>query len=136
MGATFLDKTPNKITVEIKDKKADYEILRIFEFNSDRKRMSIMLKSQKHVRLFIKGADSVIIDRLSKRNKKRAQLFVENIVMKLNEFSKQGLRTLCVAMKVLDVKEAEEILKKIDNIPENSEKEKAAGIYFIYFQMN
>ena len=136
MGATFLEKTPNKITVEIKDKKADYEILRIFEFNSDRKRMSIMLKSQKHVRLFIKGADSVIIDRLSKKNKKRAQLFVENIVMKLNEFSKQGLRTLCVAMKVLDVKEAEEILRKIDKIPENPEKQKAAGIYFIYFQMN
>lgn len=132
MGATFLSKTPNTITVEIKDKRTDYEILRIFEFNSDRKRMSIMLKSQKHVRLFIKGADNVIIDRLSKKNKRRAQLFVEKIVMKLNEFSKQGLRTLCVAMKVLEPRDAEEILKKIDIIPDNPEKEKAVGMH-IYF---
>ena len=116
--------------MKIKDKRTEYEILRVFEFNSDRKRMSIMLKRQNRVKLFIKGADNVIFDRLSK---KRPQLFLKDIMMKLDEFSKQGLRTLCIAMKVLDIKDAENILRKIDKLSQNPEKEKAAGICFIFY---
>jgi len=124
MNAGFVEKTPKKIIVKIKERKLEYEILRVFEFNSDRKRMSILLKRSNRVKLFIKGADNVILARLSK---KKPQLFLKDIMLKLDEFSKLGLRTLCIAMKVLEVKEAESLLSQLDKLPENDEKDKIAG---------
>lgn len=54
----------NKFTVPPQDIK--YQVYRRMEFNSDRKRMSIVLKDPEdgYYKLFIKGADSIIKDRL------------------------------------------------------------------------
>lgn len=43
-----------------------YEVFRRMEFNSDRKRMSIIVRDpiDKHIKMFVKGADSIIKDRL------------------------------------------------------------------------
>jgi magnesium-transporting ATPase (P-type) len=45
-----------------------YPVFRRMEFNSDRKRMSVIIKDPKddHYKLYIKGADSIIKDRLDK----------------------------------------------------------------------
>lgn len=45
-----------------------YELYRRVEFNSDRKRMSVIIKDPEDglIKLFIKGADSIIKDRLDK----------------------------------------------------------------------
>lgn len=45
-----------------------FEVLRKMEFNSDRKRMSVLLKDpiDGKLKLYIKGADSIIKDRLDK----------------------------------------------------------------------
>ena len=47
--------------------------MRRMEFNSDRKRMSILVKDPKDgkIKLYIKGADSIIIERLDKEAIKR-----------------------------------------------------------------
>ena len=47
--------------------------MRRMEFNSDRKRMSILVKDPKDdkIKLYIKGADSIIIERLNKEAIKR-----------------------------------------------------------------
>lgn len=39
-----------------------FEVYRIMEFNSDRKRMSILIKDQSdgHYKLYTKGADNII----------------------------------------------------------------------------
>lgn len=44
-----------------------YELLCILDFNNVRKRMSVILKKDGEIRLYTKGADNVIYDRL-KRN--------------------------------------------------------------------
>jgi phospholipid-translocating ATPase len=46
----------------------DFEVYRKMDFNSDRKRMSVLLKDpiDGKIKLLIKGADSIIIDRLDK----------------------------------------------------------------------
>ena len=129
MGIKFLGRTPKKISVKLGEKTTDFEIVRIFEFNSDRKRMSILLKKHGRIKLFMKGADNVILSRLSK---KKPQLFLKNVLMKLDEFSKRGLRTLCVAMKVLEPREVEHILKKIDKLADNIDKPRLTG----YFKFN
>jgi phospholipid-transporting ATPase len=47
----------------------EYEVLNVCEFNSTRKRMSSLVRTPEgNIKLFIKGADTVIFERLSKDN--------------------------------------------------------------------
>ena len=50
-------------------KEITYPVLRRMEFNSDRKRMSVILKDPEDglLKMFTKGADSIIKDRLDQR---------------------------------------------------------------------
>jgi len=50
-------------------KDVTYQVFRKMEFNSDRKRMSIILKDPEDglIKMFTKGADSIIKDRLDTR---------------------------------------------------------------------
>ena len=43
------------------------ELLRLFEFDSDRKRMSVIVRHQGVIKLYVKGADSIIKSRLSEK---------------------------------------------------------------------
>jgi len=72
------------------------------EFNSDRKRMSVLLRdpTDGKIKLFIKGADSIIKDRLDRNQfpsniEKRTEWFLDTA-------SKQGLRTLLMGMRVIE----------------------------------
>ena len=49
-----------------KSKTNKYEVYRKMDFNSDRKRMSVLLKDplDGQIKLYIKGADSIILERL------------------------------------------------------------------------
>ena len=75
-----------------------YDLLCILDFNNVRKRMSVILKRNGKIRLFCKGADSIIYERL-----KSDQDFNKNQTQEhLNSFAGEGLRTLCLAVKDLD----------------------------------
>lgn len=83
------------------------------EFNSDRKRMSIILKDPKDglIKMYTKGADSIIKSRLDPKQ-------IDKIIMGdtddfLTKASLKGLRTLLMAMKVIDESEYKEFAKKI-----------------------
>jgi len=58
------------LKASLKEKYQDYsfKVLRKMEFNSDRKRMSVVIKdpTDGKIKLLIKGADSVIKERLDK----------------------------------------------------------------------
>ena len=45
-----------------------YELLCILDFNNVRKRMSVILRKDGEIRLYTKGADNVIYDRLKSGN--------------------------------------------------------------------
>lgn len=49
-------------------KKEVYELLCILDFNNVRKRMSVILRRNNSLRLYCKGADSVIYERLKPAN--------------------------------------------------------------------
>lgn len=96
---TFLKRQPNKITTRIRNWKTekfdvlDYELLDVLDFNSDRKRMSVIVKTpQGQILLLCKGADNVICERLGQH-----QPFLVKTLLQLEDFAKKGLRTLCVA---------------------------------------
>ena len=54
----------NKLELKILKEKKTFDLLNILEFNSDRKRMSVIVKDSKgKIYLFCKGADNKIFER-------------------------------------------------------------------------
>lgn len=90
-----------------------YPIYRKMEFNSDRKRMSIILKDPEDglIKMFTKGADSIIKDRLDERQIN--QQMMSDIDNFLSKASAKGLRTLLMAMKVIDESEYRDFAKEV-----------------------
>ena len=78
------------------------EILHILAFTSDRKRESVIIKYNDIIRMYIKGADSVIEERLHKNSNK--EILIKNKYF-VDYFSSQGFRTLFVGMKILSENE-------------------------------
>lgn len=88
----------------------DIKILETFEFNSERKRMSVLVQlpdKERSVYLFCKGADNALFARL-----KRPQPHIDDLTKQLAQFSGQGLRTLVFAYKKLQPKEVDIFLRE------------------------
>uniref|UniRef100_A0AAR2JWK6 Phospholipid-transporting ATPase n=1 Tax=Pygocentrus nattereri TaxID=42514 RepID=A0AAR2JWK6_PYGNA len=69
-GFVFLSRTQDSITVSEMGTENTYEMLALLDFNSDRKRMSIILRfPDGRIRLYCKGADTVIYQRLNPSSK-------------------------------------------------------------------
>jgi len=75
------------------------------EFNSDRKRMSIIVRdpADGHIKMFTKGADSIIKARLDDHQLDKKMW--ADIDTFLSKASAKGLRTLLMAMRVIDPEE-------------------------------
>ena len=81
-----------------------FELLNILDFTSARKRMSVLVRrlgedgeSAGKIFLLAKGADNVIIERLSAGQDD----FIKTTEDHLAEFASEGLRTLTLAYKVV-----------------------------------
>ncbi|KAJ1919999.1 hypothetical protein IWQ60_007103 [Tieghemiomyces parasiticus] len=84
-----------------------YELLYTFPFSSDRKRMSVVVRTPEGIILLCKGADNVIIPRLCPDKTLPSLLtHTENCI---HQFSLSGLRTLVVAARTLDADEFAEL---------------------------
>jgi len=60
---------PRSIFVDVQGKTLEYEILNVCEFNSTRKRMSTVVRGPDgKIKLYCKGADTVIFERLAPNN--------------------------------------------------------------------
>ncbi|KAM0904556.1 hypothetical protein ACQ4PT_017937 [Festuca glaucescens] len=104
-GFEFFSRTQTAISVHEYDpvlgRKVDrtYKVLNILEFSSARKRMSVILRTEEgRLFLFCKGADSVILERLSKDNEKPC---VTHTKRHIEEYSEAGLRILALAYREL-----------------------------------
>ena len=105
------------ITYDMKEKDKKYteqqkfEKLCQIEFSSDRKRESVLIKEGSLYKLYIKGADSIIEERLDDSTPssvlEKARYFV-------NLFSAKGYRTLYVAMRILSVEEYEDFISDLE----------------------
>ena len=90
--------TENKvITVNKLGREDKFELLQVFEFDSDRKRMSVIVRHNGLLKLYVKGADTTILPRLSKSK----QPFLEYINKSATEMSVKGLRSLYYAVRIL-----------------------------------
>jgi phospholipid-transporting ATPase len=96
LGFKFTTRRPKSVSVSINDEgEREYEVLNICEFNSTRKRMSAILRCPDgKIRIYCKGADTVILERLARENP-----FEDLTVQHLEDYATDGLRTLCLAMR-------------------------------------
>jgi phospholipid-translocating ATPase len=111
VGFVFRGRDHNivKLSTPFSEEPDEYELLHVLEFNSTRKRMSVILrKLDQDGRLFLltKGADNIIFDRLAKDGAQKE--LREKTDKDLQYFASEGLRTLCLAYRVLDDKEYEQ----------------------------
>jgi len=99
-GFTVLGRTNDDLHVNVLGEDQTYRILNTLEFNSSRKRMSAIVRMPDgRIKLFCKGADSMIYSRLRKGEQQEdRKVTAENLEM----FAREGLRTLCVAERDLD----------------------------------
>jgi len=83
-----------------------YKILSVFEFNSDRKRMSVILRRPNNkIVLYCKGADDIMFGRLSADPNVNDPNYINGTKEALKSFSQDGLRVLLVATKELTEEE-------------------------------
>ncbi|KNC95912.1 phospholipid-translocating P-type ATPase, flippase [Spizellomyces punctatus DAOM BR117] len=110
LGGFFHTRRPKSVTIKLDGRDLEYEVLNVNEFNSTRKRMSLLVRTPEgKIKLYIKGADTVILERLAKEGNG----YVEQTCGHLEEYATEGLRTLCIAYRDIS----------------NEEYAKWAGIY-------
>ena len=111
-------------------KTIDFEKLQLIEFSSDRKRETIIVREKNYkdsknnvIKLYCKGADSIIEERLSSRTPKN---ILKQCKYYVNKFSDLGYRTLFIAMRIISQEEYDifsSALKEAQMSLQNKEEE-------------
>jgi phospholipid-translocating ATPase len=103
VGFPFISRTNTAVDIEVLGQSESYIPLRVLEFNSTRKRMSVIVRNPEgKIVLYCKGADSVVYARLAPDHDEEVQ---EATTRDLEAFANGGLRTLCVAYRTLEEQE-------------------------------
>ncbi|XP_055453587.1 phospholipid-transporting ATPase FetA isoform X3 [Psammomys obesus] len=98
-GFVFCSRSSETITVIEMGKTRVYRLLAILDFSNERKRMSVIVRTpEDRVMLFCKGADTIIYELLHPCCASLAEVTMEH----LDDFAREGLRTLMVAYRELD----------------------------------
>uniref|UniRef100_A0A8C6M0U0 Phospholipid-transporting ATPase n=1 Tax=Nothobranchius furzeri TaxID=105023 RepID=A0A8C6M0U0_NOTFU len=101
-GFVFRSRTPGTITTTELGRTVTYSLLAILDFNNIRKRMSVIVRNPAgRIRLYCKGADTVLLERLHPCNQELMTITSDH----LNVRKPDGLRTLALAYR--DVSEEE-----------------------------
>lgn len=98
-----------------------YKLLNLIEFDSDRKRMTVVVRTEDNkVVVICKGADSIIEKRLrpGQDHLKKTQEYLDN-------YARVGLRTLLIASKVISEDYYQEWQKKYTTASTSINKEAA-----------
>ena len=104
LGYKFVARKPRSVIVEANGEQMEYELLAVCEFNSTRKRMSTIFRCPDgKIRIYCKGADTVVLERLAKDNP-----IVDVTLQHLEDYATDGLRTLCLAMREISENEYRE----------------------------
>lgn len=107
LGYKFTVRKPKSVGIEINGQYQEYELLHVCEFNSTRKRMSAIFRfPDGSIKLFCKGADTVILERLGEDNP-----YVSATTRQLEDYAAEGLRTLCIASRTVPNDEYESWVK-------------------------
>uniref|UniRef100_A0A8C0G3C0 ATPase phospholipid transporting 8B3 n=1 Tax=Chelonoidis abingdonii TaxID=106734 RepID=A0A8C0G3C0_CHEAB len=112
LGYVFLSRTQDTITLSELGMERTYSMLAMLDFNSVRKRMSILVRDPEgKIRLYTKGADMLILERLREDGPATTCLLYP-CLSPLQSFAEETLRTLCLASKEVKEEDYAEWSKK------------------------
>lgn len=101
----------NNINVNELGKLKKYKLLDTFEFNSVKKRMSVIVQDESgKVILYVKGADNIMEPRYSHNGREG----LKELKVNLDKFASTGLRTLLLGYKELSPQEYQAFKKEYD----------------------
>ncbi|CAK8542122.1 unnamed protein product [Lathyrus sativus] len=107
-GYTLFERTSGHIVIDINGEKLRLDVLGLHEFDSVRKRMSVVIRFPDNVvKVLVKGADTSMFSILANGSESNSSL-LNATQSHLSEYSSQGLRTLVVASRSLSDAELEE----------------------------
>ncbi|CAH0518427.1 unnamed protein product [Peronospora belbahrii] len=105
----FVHRTPNTMMLLEPGQAAPstYKLLNVLEFDSDRKRMTMIVETPTgSIELLCKGADNVIFERLAADQATfYGGMSYKQAASQLTLYAKAGMRTLCLAYKTIDREE-------------------------------
>ncbi|CAI5499201.1 unnamed protein product [Closterium sp. Naga37s-1] len=129
MGVAFFKRTQTTVWVREPDETGqntvdrEYTILALIEFNSTRKRMSVVIRDPSNrILLMTKGADSVIYERLAPTGRQH----LEATRTTLHRYGEAGLRTLALAYRELSEEECGEWLERYEGARRSLSAEREA----------
>eukprot|EP00347_Sterkiella_histriomuscorum_P021501 403333759 len=95
-GYVFMGRDEDSnMVVKVQGIEVKYKLLNVIEFTSTRKRMTVVVRSEDNrIRVMTKGADSIIIPLL-----KKPSSILDKTTQYLDQYAKEGLRTLLIAEK-------------------------------------
>uniref|UniRef100_A0ABI0NT59 Phospholipid-transporting ATPase n=1 Tax=Bos taurus TaxID=9913 RepID=A0ABI0NT59_BOVIN len=117
---TLQSRTPEQVVVDFAALgPLTFQLLHILPFDSVRKRMSVVVRHplSNQVVVYTKGADSAIMELLSVASpdgpglEKQQMMIREKTQKHLDDYAKRGLRTLCIAKRVMSDTEYAEWLR-------------------------
>ncbi|KAH1253829.1 Phospholipid-transporting ATPase 1 [Glycine max] len=105
-GFMLTERTSGHIVIDIHGQRQKFNVLGLHEFDSDRKRMSVILGyPDNSVKVFVKGADTSMLNVIDKSFKMD---LVRATEAHLHSYSSMGLRTLVIGMRDLNASEFEQ----------------------------
>ncbi|CAL9229196.1 unnamed protein product [Arabidopsis halleri] len=104
-GFLLIERTSGHIVINVRGEMQRFNVLGLHEFDSDRKRMSVILGCpDMSVKLFVKGADSSMFSVMDESYGG----VIQETKIQLHAYSSDGLRTLVVGMRELNDSEFEQ----------------------------
>ena len=114
-GYEYSGGNEQKIFLNVFGEPYEMDLLKLFENNLSRSRMSIIVRDQGVIKMYIKGADRVIMERLHRLYDDKHNSygrFLMRAEQKLDYFARAGLRTLMIGMKVFSEDEFQVIQQR------------------------
>ncbi|XP_073729220.1 phospholipid-transporting ATPase VD isoform X2 [Misgurnus anguillicaudatus] len=114
-GCTLLGRSPEQILVNVPGAgPLSIPLLHVLPFHSARKRMSVVVRHPltAEVVVYTKGADNVIMELAEGAGDGFAREVIKRTQRHLDQYAREGLRTLCIAKKVLEEQEYRTWLKR------------------------
>ncbi|KAI7805614.1 putative phospholipid-transporting ATPase VD [Triplophysa rosa] len=114
-GCTLLGRSPEQVLVAVPGAgPLSIPLLHVLPFHSARKRMSVVVRHPftGDVMVYTKGADNVIMELAEGAKDGFSREVMERTQRHLDQYAREGLRTLCVAKKVLEEQEYKGWLKR------------------------
>ncbi|KAJ0065190.1 hypothetical protein NL108_005676, partial [Boleophthalmus pectinirostris] len=131
LGWAFISRTRDFIIISELGVQRQYQVLALLDFTSKRRRMSVLVREPEGgLKLYSKGADIVILERLQKDcpHQERTEIALE-------VFSESCLRTLCVAVRSVSEELWEKWSKSLSQASEMIVSEREVLLDQLYDEM-